>query len=132
SRVLAQHPTAHWLIAGGASIWEHDEYRQEFQSRLAALPPSIRERVLQLGPVSERELTGLYQIAQILLCPSLQEGFGLCVLEALAASTAVVVSNRAPFTEYLGLEHARFVEPDSPVSIAEAVEHLWCDAAGCA
>jgi len=132
SRVLAQHPTAHWLIAGGASIWEHDGYRQEFQSRLAALPLGIRDRILQLGPVAERELTGLYQVAQILLCPSQQEGFGLCVLEALAASTAVVVSNRAPFTEYLRAEHVRFVEPESPASIADAVERLWCDAAACA
>jgi glycosyltransferase-like protein len=130
-RVLRRHPALCWLIAGGASIWEHDEYRAEFRQRLAALEPSLRARICELGPVSERELRGLYECSQILLCPSLQEGFGLCVLEALAARTAVVVSNAAPFTEYLTPETACFVEPESALSIAEAVERLWCDAEHC-
>jgi glycosyltransferase-like protein len=131
AKVLKQHPSACWLIAGGASIWEHDDYRSVFRERLAALEPSIRERVVELGSVTERELSGLYQISQMLLCPSSQEGFGLCVLEALAARTAVVVSNAAPFTEYLTTETASFVDPASAVSIAEAVERLWCDAEHC-
>lgn len=127
SSVLSRHPSSYWLIAGGASIWEHDDYRRQFRERVAALEPALRARILELGPVTERELGGLYQASQILLCPSRQEGFGLCVLEALAASTAVVVSNAAPFTEYLTPETACFVEPESTASIAEAVERLWSD-----
>lgn len=130
-RVLRRHPSLCWLIAGGASIWEHDEYRAVFRQRVAALEPDLRARICELGPVTERELLGLYQCGQILLCPSLQEGFGLCVLEALAARMPVVVSNAAPFTEYLTPDAACFVEPQSALSIAEAVERLWADAEQC-
>lgn len=130
--VLRRQPALRWLIAGGASIWEHDQYRAEFRQRVAALEPSVRSRIGELGPVSERELAGLYQCAEILLCPSLQEGFGLCVLEALAAGTAVVVSSAPPFTEYLTPQTACFVDPESALSIAEAVERLWGDVEHCA
>lgn len=123
--ILSQHPTARWLIAGGSSIWEHDAYRREFQQRWAALSPDLRARVVLLGAVTERELTGLYGISQILLCPSLQEGFGLCVLEALAARCAVVVSAREPFTEYLDEGSACFVDPEHVPSISSAVARLW-------
>lgn len=132
AQVLAVHPAAIWLIAGGASIWEHDEYRSEFRRQLAELEPGMRARVVEFGAVSERELTGLYQMSQMLLCPSLQEGFGLCVLEALAANTAVIVSGRAPFTEYLSDDSACFVDPDCAASIGEAVERLWGDVELCA
>jgi len=125
--LLRQHPKLRWLIAGGDSIWEHDTYRAGFRDRLSRLEPALRARIVELGPVSERELTGLYGISQILLCPSLQEGFGLCVLEALAARTAVVVSQQAPFTEYLTPDVASFVRPGSPASIGEGLSRLLLD-----
>lgn len=125
--LLRQHPSLRWLIAGGDSIWEHDTYRAGFRDRLSQLEPDVRARVVELGPVSEQELTGLYGISQILLCPSLQEGFGLCVLEALAARTAVVVSEGEPFSEYLTPEVASFVEPSSKASIAHGVARLLED-----
>ncbi len=125
--LLRQHPTLRWLIAGGASIWEHDAYRAGFRDRLGRLEPELRARVVELGPVTEAELTGLYGISQILLCPSLQEGFGLCVLEALSAGAAAVVSDAAPFTEYLTRGVACFVRPGSPASIGEGVARLLGD-----
>ena len=124
SQLLRQRPTARWLIAGGSSIWEHDAYRRDVAARLSALEPSVRARVVELGAVTERELTGLYQIAAVLLCPSLQEGFGLCVLEAMAAGAAVVVSAREPFTEYLDESSAVFVDPERVESIFSAVDQL--------
>lgn len=127
--VLRHHPAARWLIAGGSSIWEHDDYRRRFRERLASLEPSVRARVVELGALTEDELTALYAVSQILLCPSLQEGFGLCVLEALAAECAVVVSAREPFTEYLSNEEACWVDPESEASITAAVERLWSDPA---
>jgi glycosyltransferase involved in cell wall biosynthesis len=124
---LRQQPKLRWLIAGGDSIWEHDTYRAGFRDRLSRLEPELRARIVELGSVSERELTGLYGISEILLCPSLQEGFGLCVLEALAARTAVVVSKQAPFTEYLTPDVATFVQPGSPASINEGLARLLHD-----
>jgi len=125
--LLRQNPSVRWLIAGGDSIWEHDQYRAGFRDRLSRLPPDVRARVVELGPVSEQELTGLYGISQILLCPSLQEGFGLCVLEAMAARTAVVVSEGEPFSEYLSPDVACFVQPTSKSSITEGVARLLRD-----
>jgi glycosyltransferase-like protein len=130
--ILKQHPTVAWVIAGGASIWEHDAYRHAFRQRARELDADVRSRIVELGPVSERELTGLYQIARILLCPSLQEGFGLCVLEALAARVPVVVSQGEPFSEYLTDATAHFVDPHSCASITQAVAQLWADPARCA
>jgi glycosyltransferase involved in cell wall biosynthesis len=125
--LLRQQPKLRWLIAGGDSIWEHDTYRAGFRDRLSRLEPELRARIVELGSVSQRELTGLYGISEILLCPSLQEGFGLCVLEALAARTAVVVSKQAPFTEYLTPDVATFVQPGSPASINDGLARLLHD-----
>lgn len=110
-----------WLIAGGASIWEHEAYRAEFSRQLALLPAELRAKITILGTVSEAELTALYQLSDVLLYPSLQEGFGLCVLEALAAKCAVLVPRGAPFDEYLDERCATFVDPGSAAQIADAL-----------
>ncbi|HYQ04863.1 MAG TPA: MSMEG_0565 family glycosyltransferase [Polyangiaceae bacterium] len=124
---FAVDPRLRWIIAGGASIWEHDAYRQEFTRQLAALPVELRERITILGTVPEGELSALYQLSDVLLCPSLQEGFGLCVLEALAAKCAVIVPQGAPFDEYLDERCATFVNPGSPSEIAWALTRLLGD-----
>jgi len=116
-----------WVVVGGASIWEHDAYRQEFARELAALPIELRERISILGTVPEAELSTLYQLSDVLLCPSLQEGFGLCVLEALAAKCAVIVPQGAPFDEYLDERCASFVDPTSTTHIAAALQRLLSD-----
>ena len=46
-------------------------------------------------------MPALYRCADVLVLPSLNEGFGLVVLEAMASGTPVVISRIAPFTEYL-------------------------------
>ena len=124
ARAFSQYPGLRWVIAGGASIWEHDEYRAAFARRLAELPEAVRLRVTLLGTIPEAELTALYQASDILLCPSLQEGFGLCVLEALAAKSAVVVPQGAPFDEYLDERCASLVDPRSTRSIADVLVRL--------
>jgi glycosyltransferase-like protein len=124
---FAQQPELRWVIAGGASIWEHESYRAEFARQLAALPDALRARISILGTVPEAELTLLYQASDVLLCPSLQEGFGLCVLEAMAAKCAVVVPRGAPFDEYLDDSCASFVEPSSAVDIARGLRRVLCD-----
>ncbi len=121
---FAQYPALRWVIAGGASIWEHAEYRKAFACRLAELPAALRARITVLGTVPEAQLTALYQASDVLLCPSLQEGFGLCVLEALAAKSAVVVPYGAPFDEYLDDRCASFVDPNSASDIGAALLRL--------
>jgi len=121
---FAREPRLRWLCAGGASIWEHQDYRREFARQVALLPPELQARITILGTVPEAELTALYQLSDVLLCPSLQEGFGLCVLEALAAKCAVIVPQGAPFDEYLNERCASFVDPGSVPQIAAALVRL--------
>jgi len=121
SLAFAHEPRLRWVIAGGASIWEHEAYRAEFARQLSLLPADLRARIQILGTVSETDLTALYQLSDVLLCPSLQEGFGLCVLEGLAAKCAVVVPQGAPFDEYLDERCATFVDPKSVTQIAAAL-----------
>ena len=123
----AEHPNLRWAVVGGASIWEHEAYRAEFARQLAALPDALRARITILSTVPEAELTALYHASDILLCPSLQEGFGLCVLEALAARCAVIVPHGAPFDEYLDSTCASFVEPHSVSDIARGLLDLLRD-----
>ena len=124
---FASEPRLRWVVAGGSSIWEHAEYRREFARQLAALPPELRARITILGTVPEAELSALYQLSDVLLCPSVQEGFGLCVLEALAAKCAVIVPQGAPFDEYLDERCASFVDPGATTQIASALQRLLGD-----
>jgi glycosyltransferase-like protein len=123
----AKHPELRWVVAGGASIWDHSESRRRFDARLAELPAALRERVHVAGPVDEAALTALQQRADVLLCPSLHEGWGLAALEGLAAKSAVVASKREPFTEFLDAATARLVDPESPSDIAGALVALLGD-----
>jgi glycosyltransferase-like protein len=124
SRVLQAAPDALWIIAGGASVLDHREYREAFDAERAALPASVQRRVLCTGTLDEAALTELYQIADVLLGASLQEGFGLSVLEGMAAALPVVVPLQPPFTEYVPRHAAQFVDPASPAEIASAVSEL--------
>ncbi|MDR3373804.1 MAG: MSMEG_0565 family glycosyltransferase [Ancalomicrobiaceae bacterium] len=120
-RLVRQHiPTARWVIAGGASILDHDAYRTGFEADLAAadLP---NDAVLRLGPIDQDIVPALYRSADVFLFPSLNEGFGLCVLEAMACGAPVVVPRIAPFTDYLAVDDAAWCDPTDAASIAAAV-----------
>lgn len=120
-RAHALRPELHWLIAGGASIFEHAEYRAAFARELAALPIEVRRAITQVGVLDDALMPALYASADLLLHAALQEGFGLCVLEAMAAGRPVVVSRGAPFDEYLDDDCALRVDPHVPTSIADGV-----------
>ena len=61
-------------------------------------------------------------MADALVFPSREEGFGLCVLEAMASGRPAIVSAIAPFTEYLSPGDALFTDPDDPTAIAETMQ----------
>ena len=58
-----------------------------------------RDAVIDLGEIEDEELRGFYSQAAAFLLPSLYEGFGLTVLEAMAAGTPTVSSNRGALPE---------------------------------
>jgi glycosyltransferase involved in cell wall biosynthesis len=113
-------PSARFIIAGGASIFTHAEYRRAFEARRAELGPAV-QGVEIAGVLSDERITALLQAADALVFPSLVEGFGLVVLEALACGTPVVTSAIPPFTEYLHHSDALLVDPRNPRAIAAAM-----------
>lgn len=123
-----RRPDAQLVIAGGASLLDHDVYARAFDDALArsGLRTGRGEAVIITGTVPDAHMPALFRAADVLAMPSLREGFGLVVLEALASGTPVVVSRIAPFTEYLGaneaLSHCCWADPFDAASIADALE----------
>jgi glycosyltransferase-like protein len=116
----AQRPASCLVIAGGASLLDHDRYQARFAQALAqsGLPEGA---VIRLGPWPQELMPALYRAANTLVFPSTKEGFGLVVLEAMASGVPVVTSRIAPFTEYLGEPDVVWCDPFDPASIAAAM-----------
>jgi glycosyltransferase-like protein len=111
------HPSARWVIAGGASVLDHSEYRRCFDQRLRA-DPSLAWAVHETGVLEEAALSELYLCADVFVCASHEEGFGLSLLEAMAAGVPVVAPRGAPFDEFVDEAAAVLVERSEPASIA--------------
>jgi glycosyltransferase involved in cell wall biosynthesis len=86
------------------------------------LPP----RVLLPGYVADQFLPGLYAGAQALVFPSLAEGFGFPLLEAMASGTPAMVSRNSSLVEVAG-DAAYFIDPLSTTSIAKGMLSLATD-----
>jgi glycosyltransferase-like protein len=116
----ARLPTSRLIIAGGASLLDHDAYQAEFAAALAqnGLP---RDAVIRTGPLPQEMMPALYRAASTLVFPSIKEGFGLVVLEAMASGVPVVTSRIAPFTEYLADDDVAWCDPLDTESIAGAM-----------
>lgn len=84
------------------------------------------ERVLHIGYVELLELKALYRKADIMVFPSLLEGFGMPILEAMASGTPVIASDAASIPEVAG-EAAMLVNPSSPDLWADAIDKLMND-----
>ena len=77
--------------------------------------------MVRTGPVPQTLIPALHRAADALVFPSIKEGFGLVVLEAMASGVPVVTSRIAPFTEYIEDGDVAWCDPDDPVSIAHAM-----------
>ena len=120
----AQRPNAQWVIAGGASLLNHDACVAQFIAKVDASGLTVgpgRDIVLT-GTVADDQMPALYRAADVLAMPSLCEGFGLVVLEALACGTPTVVSAIPPFTEHLSDADCCWCDPHDAHSIADAIQ----------
>jgi len=100
----------------------------EQELREVAALRGVADDVRFLGWVSAAELDDLYAAADCFVFPSLHEGFGLPVLEAMARGVPVATSGRASLAEDAG-DAALSFDPEDEASIAAAIEHLLADAA---
>jgi glycosyltransferase involved in cell wall biosynthesis len=101
-------------------------YERELRERAADL--GVSERVRFPEWLSDTQLEGLYACASAFVLPSLIEGFGLPVLEAMSRAVPVACSNIPALVEVAG-DAALTFEPDSPRQIAEAIGRLLRDRA---
>lgn len=79
--------------------------------------------VTWLGDVSRAELAAEYQRATVCCLPSVQEGFGIVLLEAMAAGKPIVAARGAAIPEVA--PHAVLVEPDDAAALAEGIVGLY-------
>jgi len=88
----------------------------------------LSDAVRFLGYVPRQDLAALYSLARLCVYPSLYEGFGLPVAEAMACGCPVVTSNVSSLPEVAG-DAAVLVDPRSVEDITDGVAALWTDAA---
>ena len=82
---------------------------------------NLQKRVRILGFVDDEYLPGLYHDARAYVLPSLYEGFGLQILESMAAGVPVISSNVSSMPEIAGKDGALFFNPMSVESIKKAM-----------
>ena len=126
------HAEAQLVLAGGASLLDHDTYTQRFIARAAQVGLRIgkHEPIVVTGPLEDAAIPALLQRADVVSMMSLREGFGLVVLEALAAGTPVVVSQIEPFTGYLDERVCCWAQPDDATNIGNALRRALHERGG--
>ncbi|MCB0353077.1 MAG: glycosyltransferase family 4 protein [Bdellovibrionales bacterium] len=105
------------LVVAGQRGWKDSE----FQAQLGRSP--VKERVQVLGYVDDDSLWQLYREAELLLYPSIYEGFGLPVLDAMALGCPVVTSVNSPMAE-IGGQAVLAADPRSYEDLLMTVESV--------
>lgn len=103
-----------------------DRGSQEFKIRQRAQHLGIADRVRLLGHVAQEALPAIYQGASLFLYPTLYEGFGLPVVEAMASEVAVITSNTSALKE-VAEGYAHLVDPLDVEGMARAIARCMAD-----
>lgn len=109
------------LVIAGAWLPQHPEPRQRVQVL------GIDSRVCWLGPLPGGDLPALYSAADTFVFPSLYEGFGLPVIEAMACGTPVTCADTSSLPEVAG-DAAVLFDPTQAEAIVDALRRLLGDA----
>jgi glycosyltransferase-like protein len=88
-------------VLGGHSFQDYRAYRDAVLAELPDLGLELGRDVVEVGTVPEDDMAAWYGAADVLAFPSVKEGFGLAVLEAMSAGLPVVTSDLPVFREYL-------------------------------
>jgi glycosyltransferase involved in cell wall biosynthesis len=119
-RAFQTAPPDWTLVLAGSEGYEAEAVLRE----IANSP--IIDRIRVTGYISDEEVAQWYRRASIFAFPSLDEGFGMPVIEAMAAGVPVIASNRSSLPEVCG-DAAMLVDSQSDAELAGAVELLTRD-----
>lgn len=120
SRIAPQHPDLRLVLAGPPGFG-YEEVR-------AAIDRSpVRDRIVETGWVDQAQYHQFLSSASVFLFPTLGEGFGLPILEAMAAGVPVITSRGGAHEEVAG-DAALLVDPESTDEIAAAIDRTLRDA----
>jgi glycosyltransferase involved in cell wall biosynthesis len=112
--ILIQYPEYknHKLVLAGKP-WPDD-----LKDKIDTL--GINNKVVEINDLTNEEIRAFYSVAEALIFPSLQEGFGWPIAEAQTCGCKVITTGRAPMTE-VGGEAAIYIEPESLDEAAEII-----------
>ena len=117
-----QHHVPHNLVIGGGKGWLYEEIYATVREL------GLQKAVLLPGFVADEDLPALYSAADLFAFPSLYEGFGLPVLEAMGCGTPVVTSSVSSLPEVAG-DAALLIPPEDVEALADALWRLINDSA---
>lgn len=112
-KLQAQYP----LVIVGARGWNTGEIYEIFEAL------NLKDKVKILGFVTDSQLARLYKDTALFVYPSLYEGFGLPVLEALNFSAPVITSNISSLPEVAG-KAGKLIDPNDSNEISKAMQEL--------
>lgn len=110
------------LVVAGESGWGLTEIRKMVGSL------GLQDHVVFAGSIEDEDLPDLYRGAHLFVYPSLYEGFGLPILEAMACGIPVITSNISSMPEVAG-DAAVLVDPRDPEGLASAMASVLTDEA---
>lgn len=116
--LVAQRESIPAMVWGGLQRWESGDLLDRARAANVVLP----------GFIAQEHLPTLYRQAEMLVYPSLYEGFGLPPAEAMACGTPVITSNTTSLPEVVG-DAALTVDPTDTNAIATAIANLLDDPA---
>lgn len=106
------------LVLAGNPGWNNEDIYKRIHELTAE-----GNAILPIGFVDDEDLPILYNLAKVFVFPSIHEGFGLPILEAMAARTAVICSDKAPMNR-LAEDGAIFINPEEPTTITSALKKV--------
>ncbi len=109
------------------AVFTGNDVNGGYQLNEMAARYGVGDLVHQIGFVSVEEMAYLYRRARLLIFPSLFEGFGIPLVEAMAVGCPIAAANRTSLPEVAG-EAALYFDPTTPDEIARAIKRLWFDA----
>ena len=120
SRFKQRSGTSHKLVLIGKKGWKSEDIFKAVNESV------FKDDIIWLGYIDKEELPVFYSMAEVFAYPSIYEGFGLPVIEAMAFGTPVITSNISSLPE-VGGSAVLYIDPGSTSELADRLDILCAD-----